>query len=192
MRRMVIWLVGLSLVGALIATGGSRTVAHDDAATPVVAAGASASWVAESLGVARLVPPGDPAQQIALTRVTLQPGGSSEPHAHHGVGVLYVDQGTICFQLDASPAPFAVKVLRQTSYPDDAGCEVPTEECWDNPEGCPLEEDQTILLNAGDTVDHVAAPSQHTYWNVGSEPAVVLIAELQTPDSGAGCSGSCR
>ena len=148
-------------------------------------------------------------QNVALTRVTLEPGaGISKDRAHQGSSVLFVERGTICYQVSALQgaslllfgAPDLEDNPQPLATPDPAlagGCPEPPEGCLDNPFGCNLSVEGvlTVVVQAGQSILQSTAPDAHVlrgYTNISTETAVIWIAQLQTETGeSAPCGGGC-
>ena len=103
-----------------------------------------------------------PGYAMGLVRLTYAPGGTLNSHTHPGASILYVESGTLTYTLMAGTATV-------TRGGAGAGTPAVTE---------PLGEGE-VVLNAGDSLFE-DADVIHTARNDGSEPAVVLIANLLT------------
>jgi len=156
-------------------------------------------------------------QNVALTRVTLEPGESlGATRAHWGSSVLFVERGTICYQvtnvnpatmslvlispqdLNDNPQPAATPEASPVATPDIAGgCGYPPPGCAEQADGCDLIalDLRRVVVHAGQSILQSAPPLDHVsrgYVNIGDETVVIWIAQLQT-ESGeiAPCGGGC-
>jgi hypothetical protein len=145
-----------------------------------------------------------------LVRITLQPGVGVPNTTHHfGPSVLYVQTGAICYHLNSmgagevnvqapsaaasvTPSAAASTTPSATETETAGGCPAPAPSCADS---CPLADGDSVLLKAGDSVSQSIAPSDSVdrgYKNVGTEEAIVLLANLSLTDGPAvSCSGDC-
>lgn len=181
-----------ALLGGLVVPAAARqeatpVVVTDQAATPPAALGGElpAGIEVELLGQAEVE---DADAQVVLTRITLDPGADAEMHDHTGAGVLYVQEGTICYRQGGAEGDTVVVNIGSGAAPSGLACNPPEGSC-DGDGGCEVGPDEVVLLRAGDSVEQ-SFPLDHAYENVGDDQAVLLISEVQ-PGDGAGCSGGC-
>jgi quercetin dioxygenase-like cupin family protein len=138
----------------------------------------------------------NPQQVVVLTRVTVEPGGTTGLHVHQGVSNLWVESGTLCFKIvGIGNRTGEVEVTFQPDrrITDSACAPVPITTCPDF-EPCTatatVVAPATFILTAGDWVSQ-DENIQHSYTNIGTTDAVVLISELQTWDGVSPCRGGC-
>jgi quercetin dioxygenase-like cupin family protein len=98
---------------------------------------------------------------MGLVRLTYEPGATLNSHTHPGASILYVESGTLTYTLIEGTATI--------SRAPDEGTPRAAEELGAG----------DIVLNAGDSLFE-DADVIHTARNDGSEPAVILIANLLT------------
>jgi quercetin dioxygenase-like cupin family protein len=99
---------------------------------------------------------------MGLLRLTYAPGGTLNSHTHPGASVLYVESGQLVYTLISGTATV-------THAPMETGTPAATE---------PLTVGE-IVLSVGDSLFE-DADVIHTARNDGTEPVIVLIANLLT------------
>lgn len=159
-RRQALRRIGAGgLALALLAASGHPVRARQDPSMPPGSTGITP----QPLGGGQ--PSVAPGYAMGLVRLTYAPGGTLNVHTHPGASILYVESGTLTYAL-VEGAAVATRAPAGSATPNVA---LPAEQL------SPGE----IVLNAGDSlfedVDVI-----HTARNDGSEPAVVLIANLLT------------
>ncbi len=204
----------LAIIALVMVVVQGTASGHDGTPEPQPAATPDSFIEIDGLGSAEIVPqesvenPDDlDPQSVALTRVTLEPGESLERSSPHwGSSVLFVEQGTICYQLeDAGEASlrliYSQDVIGQevAPLPETATghCALPPNDCMDTLDGCDLVALglTDVIVHEGQSVVQSAAPLaivHRGYTNVGNGVAVVLIAQVQTvTGESAPCGGGC-
>lgn len=144
---------------AFVATGGlgfSHARARQDPSMPPGSTGVTP----QPLGSGK--PSVAPGYAMGLVRLTYAPGGTLNSHTHPGASILYIESGTLSYTVVSGTATV-------TRAQADAATPAVTE---------PLANGEAVL-NAGDSLFE-DADVVHTIRNDGSEPAVVLIANLLT------------
>jgi quercetin dioxygenase-like cupin family protein len=157
---VVIVLIGLLAVGPVV-------IGQAQQSTP--AAGSSTGITTEVLG--RVPSELASGQALALMRITFAPGGSVTPHTHPGETVFHLASGTLQFTLHEGEA----QLVRAVDGTPAAA--TPTA-------GEAIAVGEEITLHAGDTIYKDAAVLQSER-NVGTEEAVILVANLRGVDEPA-------
>jgi hypothetical protein len=224
MHRRSVWttLIRLSAVVALVfvvltgrATGQEGTPEASPSAPPAATPSPSYVYEVDGLGTG-LVQTYSPGmgwmntweQNVALTRVTIEPGNAVEQTvSHFGSSVLFVERGIICYQvlefngaslvlftppdLKDNPQPVATPDLSAAS-----GCAMPPATCLGEV-FCDLTDAaiSSVVVEAGQSIQQSIEPDKAVkrgYANISTETAVIWIAQLQT-DTGeaAPCGGGC-
>lgn len=172
--------------------------------------GLGTAWITPQAGEAATASPVAELeqQQVALTRVTLEPGeGVENVRAHQGSSVLYVVSGTICYEIH-DPHGATIELIvpedlwdneEPSAVPASAEetCTLPPDDCISTASGCDLVALglTSVVVHEGQSVRQTIAPLAFTergYRNIGEGNAVIWIAQVQTaPGNGAPCGGGC-
>jgi hypothetical protein len=204
----------LAIIGLVLVVVQGTASGHDGTPEPQPAATPDSFIEIDGLGVAPIVPQESVQnpdslnpQGVALTRVTLEPGEFLErSNPHWGSSVLYVETGTICYQIEST----GNASLRILASPDLEGdpvspvpasateqCDLPPDDCIDTLDGCDLVALglTDVVVHEGQSIVQSAAPLDivhRGYTNVGDGVAVILIAQVQTvTGESAPCGGGC-
>lgn len=191
MRRLVsVFSLGtLSIVLAVVFATQVASFEATPGATP------EAGVVAMGLAQVDLPPPpvvaeGTPAPTylLRLKRVEVAPDTMPSQHHHNGAFALSVEEGAICYTLVTNDHGTVTAALSQDVAPPP-GCESSID-CVDFV--CTLDAGDTIYLPTGSTLTQTHGET-HFYGNVDPAiPAVVYLAEYQSHQDAAPCSGGCH
>lgn len=148
-RRQFLLAVALLVAGMLLATG-PRLAGAQATATPAPGAGVTKEVLGQGASAAA------PDRVLLLQRRTFAPGADSGAHPAPGPVVLYVDSGTVTFEVEAGAA-LVTRAGSTTTETIAAGSEA--------------------TLAQGDEVSYDQGVV-HDVYNGGSVPAVTLEARL--------------
>ena len=145
----------------LLAVGGSASHRAGQGGSPPATPASSLPGVTAEVLV-RATPDAAPSEELALGRVTVEPGASIPPHEHPGTQIATILSGELTYTVLTG----TVGVTRfQMGSPAPSAAE-----------GA-IRAGETTLLRPGDSV--VERPGAlHTARNDGDEPVVILLATL--------------
>ncbi len=96
MKRLLVPLAGLALIGSGFGAGIAVSAASADDPAPVVVTRQSLSEVA--------APPGAPKRTLGLSKVTVMPGAQLASHHHPGAQLGYIAEGTLTYTVESGTA----------------------------------------------------------------------------------------
>jgi quercetin dioxygenase-like cupin family protein len=96
MKRLLVPLAGLALIGSGFGAGIAVSAASADDPAPVVVARQSLAEVA--------APPGAPGRTLGLSKVVVMPGARLSSHHHPGAQLGYVAEGALTYTVESGSA----------------------------------------------------------------------------------------